>query len=174
MVVLSFSVLKEKVLNGQKSRTMRAVAINGKENKKWFRTYNKFLNLQETNRLNAKHVFIGGDYYKYKVVDGKKYIPLQIYWKARSPKHEKLFDAILVNIQKKKLGELTEKEWRLDGFENGPVWTHQDAGFEWFSKTYKIPLWNELRLIADPDSEAVYSDEIVNFEVYIVEFQRVK
>jgi hypothetical protein len=142
MVVLSFSVLKDKVLSGEKTRTMRAVSINGHPNKKWAAVYTKWTNHQRDDPMDHKPLVI----------------PLQVYWKARSPAHEKLFDAKLVNITRRELGGLSLEEWQKDGFA-----TTLD-GLNWFAKTYFKHF--------DPRDENDWA-HVAAFEVYIIEFWRV-
>ena len=177
MVIISFSVLEDKLLAGTKTRTMRPAVYAGKENTKWGRVYEKFHKYDSYEGFKA----LGNG--NYLPLPKTKYmIPLQVYWKSRSAKivgyhcgcgdilkkgeicmgcntpaetpvreSYKMFDAVLVNITKKKLGALTEEEWQLDGFAD------RDDGTDWFIDTYKLK--NIL--------------ECINFEVYIIEFRRV-
>lgn len=114
---------------------------------------------------------------------------LQIYWKQRTKEQQFLFNALLTNITKKKLRELTEEEWRLDGFEpqkdkigypNNSHW----MGYDWFAKTYDFDTLVDCTncAICEPDcGKLFYENEIRNpktmqsigdFEVYIIEFKR--
>lgn len=155
MVLLSFSIpgLEEKILSGEKRRTMRPVIKNGKPNQKWLRVYEKW-----TNELQS-FLVTKDSFTPLKKVTR---IPLSLWWKSRSKTNRhKIMDTQLTNITKKKLGDLTEKEWKTDGFNDGPTWTYRDAGLTWFARTYKIALEN---------NDLNYSDEILNFEVYIIEW----
>jgi len=189
MVVLSFSVYKDKVMDGSKTRTMRAVLKDGHVNQKWYSVYKKWGIVQawlnQSPHWNGKRTYV----WDYHNTTGQKYrlyienpLKLHIYWKARSPQHEKLFDAVLTNITKKRLGELTEDEWIADGFK-ADIWnpnietacqTQMEPremtsaainGLNWFSNTYNLGFdWEN----TGP------SPELLNFEVYIIEFARVK
>lgn len=143
MVVLSFSVLKDKVLDGTKTRTMRRAG-----SKRWAQVYHLWIDNDQQNPMAPR-------------------INLQVYWKQRSPEQAFLFNAVLKNITKKKLGDLTEEEWLADGFQaniftspyNGEsiTYTAKDNGIRWFTNTYRLK-----------------ENEPLNFEVFIIEFERVK
>ena len=83
---------------------------------------------------------------------------------AETPVREsyKMFDAVLVNITKKKLQDLSIDEWKLDGFQDNT------EGFTWFSETYDLCLWADKGV-----DSARFHPEVLNFEVYIIEFRRV-
>lgn len=95
MVVLNFSVLKEKILSGNKSRTMRLST-----SRKWIESYRNFK-------------------------DGKKVKLQIYWKTNPNANGEFLFDAVLTHIEKKKLKDLTLEEWKRDGFtsiEEGLNW----------------------------------------------------
>ena len=212
MVILSFSVLREHILDGRKRRTMRAVKIKDKINKKWQRVYDKFhANVKEW-MCNCGDIY--GEYGELCVCgtkaihpvnsNGELYIiDLQIYWKSRSPmwicdvcskrfkmqaelvliqwpfcntnrihkESEKLFDGRLLNITKKKLGDLTEEECQLDGFEPTKYDSAKHVCWAWFSETYRIPLLDR----SQAEKEFIpYSNDVLNFEVFIIEFEQVR
>jgi len=188
MVIISFSVLEDKILAGTKTRTMRPAVYAGKENTKWGRVYAKW-NYPLPIQIS---------------------IPLQVYWKSRSNKilgyqcrqcqdlnptlecpcvkcgynkdlpleikeRHKMFDAVLVNITKKKLRDVTEEEWLMDGFtdfQKEGYHSAQSLGLVWFGSTYKIPLENPVLpcSLMFPD---YYNPALLDFAVYVIEFRRV-
>ena len=162
MVVLSFSVMRDKVESGEKTRSMRP-ATSGR----WGPVYEKWNDYQEEcnvkNRLNSHHDILP-DY-----PDIPK-IKLQIYWMQRSKTQGcKLFDANLLNITKKKLGQLTLDECKLDGFND------KYECYEWFlniCKKYNNLLWIGGDMEHD-DIDMDIPSYIGNFEVFIIEFERI-
>ena len=96
MVLLGFTRLKEKLLDGSKKQTIRKP---------------------------RKHPFKVGD-------------KLQVYWMLRTKQCEKLGEAVITKIVRKKLERVTEEDARKDGFKNlndfGRAWMglHEDAWFD--------------------------------------------
>jgi len=200
MVRLNFMVCKDKLLDGSKPRTMRPVATKTwqKVYDKWQiildylnsygQNWNGRLDDEEKGtRLGPKIYPISisvywspespcplcgyyatwppqkGEYYC--VACGKKFqLPTKMFRKKR-----KLFDAVLTNITKRTLGSLSEEEWKSDGFNDTMYLTARDAGLDWFGNTYKISHFCDLnsgRIVNPPD-------QLLNFEVFIIEFQRI-
>lgn len=188
MTILNFTVdfgLK-KLLDGTKTRTMRPVREN--PNSVWNRLYAKW-------QSNFEYKVDGTIYPD----PNTKPIFLQIWWRQRSRNYQcgiclqdhrgwnkqitqcpschsnqalykeakKLFDAVLVNMTKRTLGSLTEEEWKADGFEDVEIDYYEvsakDQGLRWFAKTYGFDLRDENDYIS-----------LLNFEIYIIEFQRVE
>lgn len=175
MTILNFTVdfAKAKILSGEKQRTMRPVREN--PNSVWNRLYEKWQNrtiplLKEKNPRFPLQIWWQQRSRKWECpICGHKFIPNKeemAYYKCvrclqpmAKPEAHKLCDAVLTNITKKRLGDLTEEEWKADGFEpEDTFYTARDVGLEWFAHTY-----NTKSL-----------DEVKNFWVYIIEFKRVE
>ena len=94
MVLLGFTKLKDKLLDGSKRQTIR---------------------------LPRKRPFKVGD-------------ELQVYWKLRTKQCEKLFDAIVTKVERKRVCDLTLEDMKLDGFDNDlqfySAWTQLHRGMK--------------------------------------------
>ena len=191
MVLLSFSMpgLEEKIRDGTKKRTMRPVREG--DNALWTRIEAQFHHYQKDPLVGMVTYFKGQ-----KIDIVAKPIHLQLYWKSRSKQGHKIMDAVLTKITKKKLGKLTEEEWKLDGFSNeehvislagNPKildCKYADNGLQFFAETYHLPYFenedghqckacNKKKIDGDCDGcEATINPALLNFEVYIIEWQK--
>lgn len=198
MVILNFTVpfALEAIPKGLKKRTMRPVRAN--PNSVWNRLYAHFLENHNDPFLKIKNVDGTPLCSEMKIKlqlwwqqRSRKYVcdscnqlfygtkDLDLVFNENDPcpnycngtlhkEAHKLADAVLTNMTKRTLGSLSVEEFRLDGFTCDltilPRFTERNVGLHWFAETYKIK---------ECKADFVYSDELLNFEVYIIEWEMV-